>query len=252
MERKTDPELARKELKRLVQKAETKERRILNLSILFSILAVAAGAVWLFYAYNRVRTLDAEYAARVTSQETQLKEKDAQLKKKAEELAQTNNAVSEKQKELDQLQKDIDALRQFSVQAIGQLSKDSGQIQPIGERRTLQAIDVSLNANPKAADLLPRVYIHIGSEGQRKKAQEIAAAVQKQGFLAPGVENVKDKAPRASVLKFFREAEKGEAVQIAKIIQDLGVNASPQYIEGFENSTKMRPRHYEVWFGSDF
>ncbi len=252
METKTKTDLTRDDLKQLVRKAANKERRILNFSILFSVIAVVAGALWLFYAYNRVRALDVEYAARVASQKAQISEKDAELKRKSEELDQKSAAVTEKQKELDQLQEGIKAFRQFSVQALSELNQNNGQGQTVNEQRTLQAIDNSLNANPKAANLLPRVYIHIGSEEQQAKAREIETALQKQGFLAPGLRNVKDRAPKLSVLKFFREAERAEATQIANLLKNFGVNAPPQYIKGFEDSTKMRPRHYEVWFGSDF
>lgn len=241
----TQTDLTADDLRQLVNKATQKDRRILSFSILFSVIAVAAGVLWLWYAYDRVQSLDKEYAARLVAQ-------DNQLKQKSQELDQKNAAVEAKQKELNQLQKevtqlqtDLQALKQFSAQVTGELSAGN-------EQRALEVVDTSLRANLKVASLLPRVYLHIQREEQRAKAKDIAASLQKQGYLAPGIENVRVNRLEQTVVRYFRQTEKDEVTQIVKTLQSQGVKAAPQYISGSEDSAKMRPRHYEIWFGADF
>lgn len=241
----TQNDLTADDLRQLVNKAAKKENRILSFSILFSVIAFGAGGLWLWYAYDRVQSLDKEYAARLVAQ-------DNQLKQKSQELDQKNAAVEAKQKELNQLQKevtqlqtDVQTLKQFSAQVTGELSAGN-------EQRTLEAVDTSLKANLKVATLLPRVYLHIQREEQRAKAKDIATSLQKQGYLAPGIESVRVNRLEQTQVRYFREGEKDEASQIVKLLQGLGFKAAPQYIKGSEDSTKMRPRHYEIWFSADF
>lgn len=241
----TQNDLTADDLRQLVNKAAKKESRLFNVSILFSVIAVAAGAGWLWYAYNRVQTLDKEYEARLVA-------KDNQVKEKSRELDEKTAAVEAKQKELNQLQQDVtklqndvQTLKQFSAQVTSELSVGN-------EQRALEVVDTSLKANLKVATLLPRVYIHIQREEQRAKAKDVATSLQKQGFLAPGIESVRVNRLEQNQVRYFREAEKDEASQIVKILQGIGVKAVPQYIKGSEDSTKMRPRHYEVWFAADF
>jgi hypothetical protein len=241
----TRTDLTADDLKQLVNKATKKEQRILSFSILFSLIAVAGGALWLWYAYDRVQTLDQEYAARLLAQDNQLKQKSQELDQKTAAVEAKQSELVQVQKEVTKLQNDLETLKQFSAQNLGQLSAGN-------EQRVLEAVDMSLKANPKVAALLPRVYLHVQSEEQRAKAANIATSLQKQGFLAPGIENVRVNRLEQTVVRYFREADKDEAAQIANILQGFGIKAAPQYIKGSEDSTKMRPRHYEVWFGSDF
>lgn len=241
----TQNDLTADDLRQLVNSAAKKERRILSFSILFSVIAVAAGVLWLWYAYTRVQALDKEYAAQFAAQDIQLKQKSAELDQKTSAVEAKQKELTQVQNELTKLQSDLQALKQFSAQVSGELSAGN-------EQRVLEVVDTSLKANPKVATLLPRVYLHVQREEQRAKANNIATSLQKQGYLAPGIENVRVNRLEQTVVRYFREAEKNEATQIATILQGLGIKAAPQYIGGSEDSTKMRPRHYEVWFGSDF
>ncbi|HKS09485.1 MAG TPA: hypothetical protein VJS13_08070 [Pyrinomonadaceae bacterium] len=241
----TQTDLTADDLRELVNKATQKDRRTLSFSILFSVLAVAAGSLWLWYAYDRVQTLDKEYAARLTAQDNQLKQKSRELDEKTAAVDAKQKELVQVQKEVTQLQSDLQALKQFSAQVTGELSAGN-------EVRAQEVVATSLRENLKVATLLPRVYLHIQSEEQRAKAKDIATSLQKQGYLAPGIESVRVNRLEQTVVRYFRETEKDEATQIAKILQSLGVKAVPQYIKGSEDSTKMRPRHYEVWFSADF
>lgn len=238
----TRTDLTADDLRELVDKAAKKDRRIVSFSILFSVIAVGAGLLWLWYAYDRVQTLDQEYAARLVAQDNQLKQKSRELDEKTAAVEAKQKELVQVQKEVTQLQNDLQVLKQFSAQAL------SGEFNAGNEQRVIEVVDTSLKANPKVATLLPRVYIHIQREEQRAKAKEVATSLQKQGYLAPGIERVRVNRLEQTVVRYFREAEKDEAAQIAKILQGLGIKAAPQYIRGSEDSTKMRPRHYEVWF----
>lgn len=241
----TQTDLTADDLRQLVNKATKKENRILSVSILFSVIAVGAGALWLWYAYDRVQTLDKEYAARLVAKDNQVKEKSRELDEKTAAVDAKQKELIQVQKEVTQLQSDLQELKQFSAQVSGQLSADNAE-------RGLEVVNRSLQLNPKVATLLPRVYLHIQREEQREKAKSIATALQKQGYLAPGIENVRVNRLEQTVVRYFRQAEKDEVTQIVKTLQVLGVKAAPQFISGSEDSTKMRPRHYEVWFGADF
>ncbi|HXQ70447.1 MAG TPA: hypothetical protein VN844_08175 [Pyrinomonadaceae bacterium] len=238
-------DLTADDLRQLVNKATKKDRRILSFSILFSVIAVAGGVLWLWYAYDRVQSLDKEYAARLAAQDNQLKQKSRELDEKSAAVEAKQKELNQLQKEVAQLQTDVQTLKQFSAQVTGELSAGN-------EQHALEVVDTSLRANLKVATLLPRVYLHIQREEQRGKAKDIATSLQKQGYLAPGIENVRVNRLEQTVVRYFREAEKDEVTQIVKLLQSQGVKAAPQYIRGSEDSTKMRPRHYEVWFGADF
>ncbi len=103
--------------------------------------------------------------------------------------------------------------------------------------------------------LPPRIYFHIIHESQRKSAEKLAAELTTKlssiRLSVPGV--TKRHGPAISQLRFFKQEEKAEAGQIAEVIKKIGVDVelidlSKQY----QNSTHIRPRHYELWLGGDF
>lgn len=233
------------ELKGLVRRAANKERRILSLSIVFSVIAVVIGVLWLWYAYNKVKTLDDQYASLIVTKDAQLKEKTVELDQKSKAIAEKQEELAQLQSQRDTLQKDIQALQQFFAQVQGKLSEGN-------DRQALQAIDQSFNANAKIATLLPRVYIQINDDEQREPARRVVAALQQQGFLVPGIQNVNRLGPGQSIVRYYRQAEENEAAQIVELLRKLGVNATAEYKPGHEDSQKMRPRHYDLSFGRDF
>jgi len=97
-----------------------------------------------------------------------------------------------------------------------------------------------------------RIYIQIGDESQRKRASEVVAELQRQGYIVPGIENVgaKAKLPRTSQLRYYQtdSIAQGDTKDITETLGRLGVNLSPVSL----NSSAVRPRHYELWFGQDF
>lgn len=105
---------------------------------------------------------------------------------------------------------------------------------------------IGKQANTK---IIPLIYIQIRDESQRVKAKQIVTRLREQGYVVPGIERV-DRGPTTTQVKFFRSDERGEAANIADILQGMGVkDAKPQLVPGFEHSTKLRARQYEIWFG---
>jgi len=239
----TQTDLTANDLRELVNKAAKKDRRIVSFSILFSVIAVAAGVLWLWYAYDRVQTLDQEYAARLVAQDNQLKQKSQELDQKTAAVAAKQKELTQVQNEVKQLQSDLQTMKQFSAQVIS--TKLTG-----GNEENVLARSFELN--PKAANLLPRVYLRFHSEEQRKKAEALTTDLQKQGFLVPETKPVNERGAAYTTIHFYRESERDEATQIAEFLRRYGVKATVEYVRGSEDSKRIRPRHYEVLFGSDF
>ena len=106
----------------------------------------------------------------------------------------------------------------------------------------------TVTPSPAQNALPARVYIHIAREDQRPKARELSRALFAKGYVAPGIELV-PKPPNQTVVKFFREGERNIAEDVLSSLQAVRVaNAKIDFLPGFEN--RVRPKHFEVWFGS--
>jgi hypothetical protein len=101
---------------------------------------------------------------------------------------------------------------------------------------------------PAEPELPPRVYIHIADENQRASAQTAQAKLREAGELVPGIENVGDKSPQATELRYFKLEEAALADEITATLSAAGISAPARFIPGFENA-KIRPNHFELWFG---
>src|SRR5205823_3983339 len=96
-----------------------------------------------------------------------------------------------------------------------------------------------------------RVYVHIREETQRPQAIDDAKRIQTKlgaDYILPGIQRV-EKGPSATELRYFRPSEEKEAHAIAQALKDSGIDAKVQYITGYEQSTGIRPRHFELWYG---
>jgi hypothetical protein len=112
---------------------------------------------------------------------------------------------------------------------------------------TVSVINQSL-ASPSA--LKPRVYFHIRTEAQRAQAVNLVKSLGARAEVdVPGIERL-DVGPTTTELRFFRRAEEQEARQIAEAITTLGTPAAATYVPGYEGSTNIRQRHYELWIAN--
>jgi len=106
-------------------------------------------------------------------------------------------------------------------------------------------------------NLIPRVYIHIISEEQRKAATALQATLINENFQIPGIENVGKKGniyiPAKTEVRYYRIQEFADAQKIIAIIKSqnlaISLNETPQKIPG--NGRGTRPGHFEIWFSKN-
>ena len=101
-----------------------------------------------------------------------------------------------------------------------------------------------------ASGLAARVYFHIRDEQQRPGAEEVRNKLERKGLdlVVPGIERLNVGPTRSSELRFFREADRAEAERIADALRASGMgDLAVKKIPGYEDSPKMRPRHFELW-----
>lgn len=103
----------------------------------------------------------------------------------------------------------------------------------------------------KLAELKPRVYLHIQDDAQRASAANVRNMLAKAGFIVPGIEEVGQMKMNVSEVRYFRRDDQPAVADIIKVLKEAGINARDKYIPGNEDSSKIRPKHYEVWFSGD-
>jgi hypothetical protein len=111
---------------------------------------------------------------------------------------------------------------------------------------------VEAAVSSQSAALLPRVYMQIVNQNDRDIANQIKDRLTSIGVLVLGIQY----APKAAGLKtsdvrYYRKVDEAEAQKILGVLKDAG-EESPrlQYLPGFEDSTTVRPNHFEVWLAS--
>ncbi len=119
-------------------------------------------------------------------------------------------------------------------------------------RAVAQAIQSTGDASAQAAatetlaKIPAQVFLHIGDESQRAKAQANSRTLEEAGFQPMGIENVAAKGgvvPSKSQVRFFNDADKANAEAIANLLQHQGVaDITAQKI-----ALKARPGTIEVW-----
>lgn len=123
-------------------------------------------------------------------------------------------------------------------------------LDPVSKDRLFDRIDQldrELSPRPSGPSrILPRVYIQVTREDQRDRAMAIAEALVASDVLVPPIE-VKEKGPSTSQLRYFKRGEREEAEHLASVIRGLQPDTVGQYVPGYEASTAIRPRHYELW-----
>ncbi len=105
--------------------------------------------------------------------------------------------------------------------------------------------------DPEIANFIPaRVYLEIESEQQTKQANQIKVELEKNGYIVPRFEIVAFRAPRNYELRYYRQVDGPKADDIVKLLKNLQLEVKSFYLKGYENSTKLRPGHYELWLAA--
>lgn len=179
-----------------------------------------------------IRRRLSQYFANVT-RSTELRERWGEYAKVIEvEYEETKDEKKALQEQINN--SDLSALeRDNLVQRIGELEQ---QLSPKPITGTV----------PKQA----RVYIHISSESQCSAAEQTAVALRSDAVAVPGVE-LRANSPRKTEVRFFMLSERAEAEGLASVIRINWPDTITKYIAGFESSTAIRPRHYELWISEN-
>ena len=80
-----------------------------------------------------------------------------------------------------------------------------------------------LNNRTDLTSLLPGV-LQVPAQSQREMAQTLQSKLRASGFLVPGIENVEGKAtsPMQTEVRFYRDEDRGEALQVVPILTGAG------------------------------
>ncbi|HEV7745826.1 MAG TPA: tetratricopeptide repeat protein [Pyrinomonadaceae bacterium] len=99
--------------------------------------------------------------------------------------------------------------------------------------------------------LTPRIYMQYGGdEGTKGKALAAYKKLGSVGYTLMGLANM-DSVPQDTEVRYYRKSDSKDADEIVSLLRSMGLTeANAKYLVGFENSPKIRPRHFEVWIGS--
>lgn len=157
------------------------------------------------------------------------------------ELVGLNKAVADKRGELVQTQRELEFVQENLKQSNGAL-------------RTIDSVSSrGVDVEPPPSEIPARVYIQIAHESQRDQARAVVRQLQAAGYVVPGIENVEGKARPQFISDIRYYAGSGtnleDLADIKRRLAVLGVNLE---LKPLPASSRVRPRHYEIWFGDDF
>lgn len=169
------------------------------------------------------------------------------------QLAQTRREVEALAAERAELARSIEAQRAELARVEGDLREKSAALSTLigavrrTDDRARAGLGTALDADPRANELVPRVYVHIAEEDDRRWARNLGDRLQGAGIIPLGVELI----PAAGGLKrfevrYYKKAEENVALRIVEVLKSVNVPAVPVYLN-LEGSTRVRANHYEIW-----
>jgi len=241
-ERLSYEQLATQRAVQYVERLKRGQRRLVGLLGLAAVLAGIA-------IYQTVQEQAAAQLARSSEQEAQSALQTARAEKQSAEVAalRAREALDAVQTTLTSASEARDAA-QAALEARTDQARlaASSQLQAANETYR-QASVAAANLVRKECPVGRRVYLHISQESDREGARALIAPLEKQGFIVPGIELVRG-TPQTSDVRYFRASEEAAASQAARVLRESGVaNVTVKLIPGYENSTQIRPCHYEAW-----
>ncbi|MBI4758902.1 MAG: ribonuclease Y [Chloroflexi bacterium] len=154
---------ARKDAKRLLEEAETKQRELL-LEGKDEVIKLRAAVE----AENRERRNELQ------RQERRLQQKEENLDRKIEGIERRERTLTNREKELDQARQELDTLRK---QQLKELERISGLTTSEAKDLLLQAIEAEVRQD--ASRKIREIELEAKEEGDRRAREIIAAAVQR-------------------------------------------------------------------------
>jgi hypothetical protein len=179
------------------------------------------------------------------------------------QIAETQRAVAEQQRAVAEMERSRaeEALRQAKESAelsARSLQQAANRTTDQREKTELQyqaqtELSAATRAGPSAQSALrPRVYVHVRDRSQAENARtRFGALATSTKFAVPGIE-ILPQGPNRTEVRYFRRTEAAGADEIVAYLEGAGIaGVRSTYVPGYEESTRIRPGHYEVWFAPD-
>jgi len=193
---------------------------------------------------------------------TQLRDINARTEQARQAFAQKQKDLAAVTFELEQKQKALNAVQSVNTVLSGvadAYKEEHPERAELVTNAVRNAVEASIRQSAEqggqqtqgAAQVPPRVYIHIMNAGQRSRAADVARRLQAKGFLVPGVENMERKGLRLpqSDVRFNPgdEMAADDTANIRDVLGGFGVK-----LRDVKLTENTRPRQYELWLGADF
>ena len=180
-----------------------------------------------------------------------------QLRRIRREIADQQTLLDKRRLEIKDLEQTLESRKktieaQDSIISVLQpTSLAASEADPKVGTRTKQNVEDSLPQVNDVKQLPARIYMQIAREDQRRRAAQIARALQAAGYIVPGIENVREKAPANSQLRYCdgKNYLPEDLDAITKALERIQVSVTRQSLSRCGN---VRPRHYEIWLGENY
>jgi len=95
-----------------------------------------------------------------------------------------------------------------------------------------------------------QVYIQIGNQNQKPRAEAVRAALQEKGYVVPAIENVAGKAdlPKRTNVRYFNVQDKSVAEDLVKTLREHGSTSAYAYAV---SRLKVKPGSLEIWYSPE-
>ncbi len=149
----------------------------------------------------------------------------------------------------------VDAAREALEAAAAKATVSAPQATPETESRFAQAQTAFANASRQSTDVPDSsglIYIQMRPHLPLEQVQQIRQKLQEQQFAVPDVELLEVGPATTTEVRYFRRGEEEGANRIRDILQSVGVqHVTTKYISGYEDSPKIKPKQYEIWFAAN-
>ncbi|HKB14243.1 MAG TPA: toll/interleukin-1 receptor domain-containing protein [Vicinamibacterales bacterium] len=207
------------------------------------IVAVVAIAVVMALLWRRAR--EAEARERLTSEQAQtiLSAKDRELERLEAELRSRPTAAAASRPATSSLAQP--SRPETTPGATAPPTQPRPGVAPLpGPPPPPYAAPADTASTAPAVPAQARVYFHIRDQSQRDAARQLQDRLQRGGYVVPGIQTIAV-GPSTSELRYFRKADEAEAQKIKSALGLPGLVV--KLIPGYDNSTDIPPRHYELW-----
>ena len=171
----------------------------------------------------------------------------SRLMKANQELQVSNAKLTEEKADLDAVVAQLNARIETLEKEKTDLQDTLTWVKKESARPHIQA-QITKAIEKSETETAPKIDLHIAAESQREDVRDLRTDYIKDGYVAPGVENVAKLGaviPKETEVRYFREEDKEEAAKLAAQLAKKGVNAKP--VEVKQNGNE-KARQFEVWF----